>query len=251
MDAFLSKIDSSDSGVPQSDQLLQPLLVEILARLNALSNKVDDIHQLLAVHGEKIEKCAENITTLQQENVELHIKVSALESKIEKQVANAYEEMKMRIEREKNVIIWGVPEGGTDAKVEEIIETLVKPSTVNFTGCFRLGKPHPKRTRPIKVEFKDKNDATLVLRNRKKAPTEIYPNLKIKNDRTPTQIKELSALYKEVEIRNNNGENVIIRYFNGIPKITVTERKSGNKRDREESESPDRRSLKKNQKNGQ
>lgn len=135
------------------------------------------------------------------------------------------QEMQNRNNREKNIVLVGLPEQITstpedrlskdEADVFKIISLVCtgipKPSKV-----FRIGKFKPGKNRSIKVCFETIEPAKNLLRNRNK----LQDGLKIFSDQTPTQQNFMKSLREELKRRQDNGEtNLTIKYVNGTPAI--------------------------------
>ncbi|KAG5879341.1 hypothetical protein JTB14_037900 [Gonioctena quinquepunctata] len=74
----------------------------ILQQLNALTQSMTEIRNLLLAQNEKIESCLAQVTVLKDETDTLKSKVQNLESKMqETNLEETYNEMRMRFEREK------------------------------------------------------------------------------------------------------------------------------------------------------
>lgn len=144
-------------------------------------------------------------------------------------------EMNEREFRSKNIIISGIPEPESSNKMERInidknkVISVIKEIDTNFPEpekILRLGKYNAKKTRPVKVCFKQQEIAKSILRNRNSVKTE---SIKIYSDQTPRQQKYLKNLKNELNRRLQGEEkNLIIKYFNGIPRIVEHMPKNGN-----------------------
>lgn len=137
-------------------------------------------------------------------------------------------ELKIRNEREKNVIIVGLPEHITSNIAEKIskdesavlnITSAVAYDIPKPTKVFRIGKYVSGKNRRIKVCYDTLGPAKQLLRNKDKIPE----NIKIFSDQTPTQQKYLHELKDELARRQKDGENnIIIKYINGTPTIVTS-----------------------------
>lgn len=134
-------------------------------------------------------------------------------------------EVQERNERERNIIIVGLPEQTTanaterasndEADVMQITRSIVL-DTPQPLKVIRIGKYNDNKIRRVKVCYESKYSAKQLLRNRSKLPEHI----KIYSDQTPAQQKYLQNLKKELASRASDGEaNLTIKYINGIPNI--------------------------------
>ena len=172
---------------------------------------------------------------LKQENAALQKKILDLESKLNCSSSDVLQEMEARRIKEKNVIMLGVEETAhTTNQITEILNVITL-GYHKFDTSFRLGRPNSERPRPLKVVFQNPSEALRVLKSKGKIPRDKYPNLQIKNDKTPLQTKQSKEVYEEVTRRKNSGENVSMRFVNNTPIIVV----NNNKRARVHSTSPE------------
>lgn len=135
-------------------------------------------------------------------------------------------EIRDRQEREKNIIIMGIPEQNCQSTEERIYKDEIEVMAVTQSiykdiqkplKIIRLGKYNPTKNRRIKVCYDSKEPAKQLLRGKIKVPG----NIKIYSDQTPAQIKYLQSLKEELLRRTSNGENdLTIKYINGTPTIT-------------------------------
>lgn len=228
------------SGVSPGDSQFQLLM----AQLTVLTNGMNEIRALITVQNRKIDECIENIATLKSENSALKDKVLVLEAKLgDKTMTSIYNECSSRVAREKNVLFYGIDDSYDCSDiVTEIITGLIPVNTPKISGVFRLGKSSSGKSRPIKAELTSKQDAIDILKRKNKLDVIKYPGIKIKNDYTPTQKNELAAIYRELNQRRANGENLMLKFVAGQPTIIPTTQK----RPREEEESPNKNTSKVN-----
>ncbi|KAG5878223.1 hypothetical protein JTB14_020800 [Gonioctena quinquepunctata] len=98
----------------QPFQLLNSQLVTLSAGMN-------DIRALLAEQNEKIDGSMAHIINLREENESLKVRVTDLEKKLDAtSVPTIYAELTSRLDREKNVIIYGIEESEDDTKAYEL-----------------------------------------------------------------------------------------------------------------------------------
>uniref|UniRef100_A0A1Y1JZ86 L1 transposable element RRM domain-containing protein n=1 Tax=Photinus pyralis TaxID=7054 RepID=A0A1Y1JZ86_PHOPY len=198
----------------------------IVLQLTQLNHNVSEMQSTILQQGEKIDKCVQNIYNLKQENVVLHKKIAELEIKLNSSKSEVFQEMHSRMIRERNVIMLGIDEAVEEEdQINEILKD-ISLGHINFEYVLRVGKPTAAKPRPLKVIFKNANDALKVLKSKSKIPREKFPVLQIKNDKTPLQMKECKEAYAEMERRKNLGENVSLRFFNNTPTIVVNSKRS-------------------------
>lgn len=226
----------NDFAKSQNDKLsfIKDELSEIKEEIKTIKSVTENFTQQITQINNDIENIKiNNITTEEKINkIEreiLEIKKSNTTDNLSEAPSPLYEnlilEFKERSEREKNVVIVGVPETNNSNyksrqsyDMEEsikicksIIENCPKP-----TKTMRLGKHISGKNRPLKLIFNDSDTPKLLLRNRVKFPETI----KIYSDQTPAQNQYLLSLKKELQNRLDNGEtNLTIKYNKGVPQI--------------------------------
>ncbi|KAG5881172.1 hypothetical protein JTB14_035679 [Gonioctena quinquepunctata] len=116
----------------------------------------------------------------------------------ETNLEETYNEMRMRFEREKNLIVFGLEENVPADEVARLINELILPHTVAINHITRLGRPKTDHNRPVKVELSSGKEVVTVLRKRLKFSVSKYPRIRIKSDKTPRQMKQLGTLYDDL-----------------------------------------------------
>lgn len=137
-------------------------------------------------------------------------------------------EMSERERRKKNIVIFGLPERltsssqdrtSTDLDVVKNILSLVDNQLANAQfKIFRLGKVRVDYNRPIKVILEDETQAQAVIR-KAAIIRNSYRNVSVSLDRTPRQSEYYKKVRSELQERLAKGEQLKIRYINGLPKI--------------------------------
>uniref|UniRef100_A0A1Y1K7U3 L1 transposable element RRM domain-containing protein n=1 Tax=Photinus pyralis TaxID=7054 RepID=A0A1Y1K7U3_PHOPY len=222
MDALVLQLQAITERLSKLDDINT-----IVTQLSVLNENVSDMNTTILRQGEKIDMCVKNITDLKQENETLHVRISELESKLKSTTSEAVQEMQSRIIRQNNVILLGVDEStSAENQVAEILNDIT-PGYINFESTQRLGHATSKKPRPLKVIFNNPSDALRLLKAKSKIPRTKYPNLQLKNDKTPLQIKECSEAYNEMLRRKKAGENVALRFLNNTPTVVVVRNKRG------------------------
>ncbi|KAG5876462.1 hypothetical protein JTB14_027171 [Gonioctena quinquepunctata] len=89
----------------------------------------------------------------------------------------------MRIEQEKNIIIFGIAENAEANKlVRDILNETTLPE-VQINATFRLGKVKDNKPRLVKVELSNEKDAVAVMKQKHKLSAR-FPEVKIKQHKT-------------------------------------------------------------------
>lgn len=141
-------------------------------------------------------------------------------------------EIQERTQRQKNIIIIGVPESSHENTTErvkydtnEVLNVLqtIEKSCPHPLKIFRIGKYVAGRNRPLKACFESEQIVMRLLRNR----TNIKNNIKLYSDQTYNQRSYLNQLKSELMQRQENGEeNITIKYIKGTPKIVAQQPKN-------------------------
>ena len=118
-----------------------------------------------------------------------------------------------RNDRRQNIVIFGVPETGTDLitngsvtntdeeKVNAILTFIGAPVHNEISSIFRLGKPSEdsEKVRPIKAKCSSSATATVILKNAKKLKDLQNFTVYIKPDKTKSEVEEYRRLGKRKE----------------------------------------------------
>lgn len=138
-------------------------------------------------------------------------------------------EFTARESKKKNVIIFNTPEQNgpredreqLDAQfANKLLQCLAPERRSNPSSVQRIGKFDSSKKRPLKLTFDDEGDAHSMIRKAfklKNLPQ--YNGVSISLDRTKMQVDHYKRLKNTMQERINNGEQLIIRYMGGSPKI--------------------------------
>nr|CAI5832292.1 unnamed protein product [Callosobruchus analis] len=134
------------------------------------------------------------------------------------------EEIQERHYKANNIMIFNLPEdvenrSEKDSDMQKVRGTIkdITQDEPRVLKTFRVGKRNKNGFRPLKEVFQLHEDAMIVLRNKKEIKRD--RKLFIEPDLTVMQLGVLNKLKSELKERKEKGENVAIRYKNGIPKI--------------------------------
>lgn len=177
----------------------------------------------------------EIITSLQNDIKQLKCETQINETKtvLRNGFDEAIIEFQERTERSKNIILTGIPEAPSKSVADRLDHDMSKANNVIktiYADCpepkkiFRIGKYIENKSRPIKVCFDFQDPVKRILRNKhnfKINGTRVY------SDQTPYQQNFMANLKKELQQRQDNGEeNLRIKYIKGIPKIIKAQPKN-------------------------
>lgn len=135
-----------------------------------------------------------------------------------------------RMIRSRNVIIAGITEenGSHTDRIEKDKNTVSKILNTVFDNndhesplkITRIGNTSNSKPRLVKVTFHDNLTAKLFLKNKNRLLGTPYEKFKVKDDKTPIQVKYLNDLRDKLNERLSAGElGLTIKYEKGIPVI--------------------------------
>ncbi|KAJ3652304.1 hypothetical protein Zmor_018282 [Zophobas morio] len=162
----------------------------------------------------------------------LQTQINELKSNIKANTSNKitseeeiFAEINDRLHRSKNVIVYNLSEFQSDDlntrinKDKESVSNILNSMNLPLYEfkSIRLGTAKQNsKPRPLKLIFKNANEAMEVLKDRRKAPNDI----KLNYDQTILQREKYKMVRQELQTRLSNGEqNLAIRYIRGEPKI--------------------------------
>lgn len=217
---------------------LQRDMTEIKEQLYTIKVSMDvvieDQHKMKVELEQLKTLCNTNEHSIKKLQTDVNMSKTSRSSSSQAQAASfTYEEVlsecQERTQRQKNIIILGIPEPSTQDKNErfeydrnevlKVINNIYKncPDPIKI---FRIGKNTPGRNRLIKVCLESEQEALKLLRNR----GNLQNNIKIYSDQTPNQQNHLKLLREELTQRLQSGEaNLAIKYIRGTPKIILAQ----------------------------
>lgn len=230
MTAMLTSIDTNQKS----------FIEKITGDLTAIKTQVSEIKYTIDNLTTEQHTIKSDITSIKNKNTFLETKIESLQSMVDNTALSSsllhetpnisetiISEISARETRSKNIILVGISEpivANKDERIEKDKNEVIKVLKKIVADCpeparlFRLGKYNPKKQRPIKVCFQSKEAALLLLRNKNNLESD---NFKIYSDQTPQQQKHLKDLQEQLKREHEKGnKHLIIRYVNGIPKIT-------------------------------
>ncbi|KAL0819432.1 hypothetical protein ABMA28_007537 [Loxostege sticticalis] len=205
-------------------KIIREEMREIKDEIKAIKSVTENFTQQLKEVNDDIKNIKLNNTATQEKICHLEKEISQLKTKDSSdnliaespllKCENLIQELKDRSDREKNIIITGIPEK-TDKhfnvrRIHDIEEFTKLATSVIYV---------PGKNRPLKISFNKNDTPKLLLQNRAKFPDTV----KIYSDQTPTQKQYLQSVKEELKRRLDEGEkDLIIKYIKGIPSIIET-----------------------------
>lgn len=146
-------------------------------------------------------------------------------------------EVKERVQRENNIIIYGVPEESAINATSDIdtVQSIMSTCNPNQTleispnNVMRIGTKTEDKIRPLRVIFNNPFMVTNILRQKHKLRSKKgFSKVYLKNDETRYQRNFYLQCKETLKSRLDNGEaNLSIKYIRGVP--TIVSIKSGKK----------------------
>jgi len=187
-----------------------------------LLSKIEKLFDLLNSTNDKLNQVV-------SENARFQEKLCLLESRIVKlelnPITNAnvsysdmFNELHDRQSREKNIILFNVPESINDVDDTSLVhDILAKIDATSLIVC--LGKLGPKLG-PIKITCEKKSDVGLILKSKNRLrnlPDKKFIHITV--DWITSQRSFYNKVREQLSIRKNNGKTIYIGYIKEVPTI--------------------------------
>nr|CAI5852005.1 unnamed protein product [Callosobruchus analis] len=238
------KVNSGDNGTPfkkslkneDGDKLFEQIKLYFNEILETQIKRImEENEKLLNIYQQKIailENEVLKIASVQDRASKLERQLEKLSAKLEKSdvdivnINNKLYEMKYqevsrntineindRETRKNNLMVFNLEEGDNTVNCDtvaakEIIKHVCAGLNANDIKTFRVGRPQPNKTRPLRVVMKSQTEVRNVFfkaKELKKAPK--YEHLALGLDKTPAQLAAFKNLKKELETRIQSGED--------------------------------------------
>lgn len=206
------------AGLAADDRITRKKIRSVRVYCNRCADRVDELNDLKV----EIKNLTEKITSLERK-----VAQSSTSSLNGGSMEDIIAEVNERLKRSKNIIIRGVPEqvSGNDyadeRSVSDLLDSFVSDTTP--TSVVRLGRTKPginDQPRPIKVTFSSESVVKKILKAKSRLVDPKYKRVKIYDDQTPTQLKQLQNLRDQLKGRQESGEKgLTIKYVKGVPRI--------------------------------
>lgn len=216
----LQKISENITAIKDQLNDLNSTTQHLMSENHAIKQQIANLTSNVSETEDKIKELQEDVQLVKSS---LHTSVKTSPSAIYNELLA---EMEDRKERDKNIIVTGIPEQYTENKQQrqdtDKREIRNKISTI-YPECpppekiIRIGKFDSSKPRPIKVCYAVPETVKTILRNKRNVELD---SIKIYSDKTPYQQQQMKILQEELKTRTKNGEtNITIKYIKGIPKI--------------------------------
>ncbi|CAG9818079.1 unnamed protein product [Phaedon cochleariae] len=202
--------DSSTASGPLNTNHFNAIMAQLSTVTNAITasnSKISELANILTSHAAEISQLRDENKILQQKMISLENKISI--SGVSKEVDHEQlvVEATERIKREKNIILFGIPESNHSI-------------TTNTPRLLKVVLPSPEIALPV-------------LKKKANIPRNRFPNVRVKPDLTPSQNNQLKKLRTELNERISKGtggtESTILQRNNTCTTFVSTKRKTGNR----------------------
>lgn len=126
-------------------------------------------------------------------------------------------EIEDRQKRANNIMLFNLPESHDDTVNAKEILKLITNDDITVQKAVRVGKPNKNGFRALKLTVNSSKEAEKVITAKKGVlkGRGVY----VSADLTPQQCVNIKKLRQEVDSRKRNGENVILKFIKGVPRI--------------------------------
>lgn len=220
----INTIRNTMGGIMTQINDIKSTTTSVLAEQTEIKEHVKKFEMSISLGETKMKSLEAEITNIKQSSQT----TTFTQEKQLHQEEQIIQEVQNRNNREKNIVLVGLPESSLSNREERMskdendvlrIITSLSTEIPKPIKVFRIGKYKLGKNRSLKVCFDGIGPAKQLLRNKDKLPDDI----KIYSDQTPAQQHYLKVLKDELKRRENNGEtNLTIKYINGTPTIIKT-----------------------------
>lgn len=186
---------------------------------------------------DKLQKAFEDLQTVVSKHQDDLASIKSQGNLNHNNLEDIISEIGERHKRSCNFLIHGAVEKTSNSSSErhshdvQIVTGLLNQvsETVPSFHVTRLGKPRTdsNRPRPLKVILGNPGDALEVIKQKARNPLKEYlekNSLTVSADLTPLQRDHMKNLIEELKLKQSQGENVVIKYINGVPRIVTPKR---------------------------
>lgn len=193
--------------------------------MNQFSLLRSDISTMFDKHEQMIANCSSEVRDLRRENSELRHRVEHLQDRLDSiDPQQIVAETKDRVDRERNIMIWGVLEPAKREAdrvfVAEVLTFLAQIPPEGIIEVYRVGKKRNASPRVIKVCLASTLHRNAILKAKRTLKNSKYASVYIKPDLTIQQTELLKTTRDQLRAREANGETGLrILHRNGVPTI--------------------------------
>ena len=142
-------------------------------------------------------------------------------------INEAVDEIYLRELKSKNIIFYNIPDPNDKEEDLKLIKKILSKSKiiVNIKNVIRFGSFDQTNTkpRPLLLKLKEKREVSYCFTNKKKILNQFinleYKEVKMLHDQTKLQADNMKKIYKEKEEREKKGENLVVKFSLGQPKL--------------------------------
>ncbi|KAJ8685894.1 hypothetical protein QAD02_021687 [Eretmocerus hayati] len=210
-------LDATDDLLTQMRKLMKGELER------STSNIKNNIDMKTEAISSKIDKLSERVDDLEHDIDDLNSRVTVLESaKHNHQIELndiLVDEIKERIYRERNVIIFGIQESEDPLYLTQVLQNMLNRAPFNLQDIqfFRIRNQNGNTSRPVELILQSADHAKWIIRNQRKI---CDGNIRRSSDKTHAQQQYIHNLMLSLEERKKRGEkDIVIKSINGTPTI--------------------------------
>ncbi|KAJ8665944.1 hypothetical protein QAD02_007606 [Eretmocerus hayati] len=213
------------------DEFTNTQMLEVIRRMlkkdgtNTIAEINRNTNEKTKVITDSLKSLSSRLMSVEEQITELDNRVTVIENSHwneQQEISeNVVSEVKERIYREKNVIMFGVPEFETPQLLQDLLTTMLAnaPFQLNNIQYHRIGKTTGDKCRPLKLKLDSLDDAKWMLINQRKFCPD---SIRCSNDKTLMQQQVIHNVLNELEDRRKSGENnLLLKYVKGVPTIIV------------------------------
>lgn len=230
------------SPIQSQTSKIQPSLLDIMNSLKTQDGKLTSITTKISIQENKtdsiinkLENLTYEIANLREENKTLKTELDTLRKRVDSLDAstkvttinpdfNIIHEVQERMEKSKNIIIFGVNEvNDIDDDSPNTVKTIFNALSIStpIIHATRIGKKNEK-PRPILVNLANKREVLSILKAKRKLRTiDTLKHIFIGTDQTIQQRNQYKDIKRQIDEKKLQGDNSwFIKFVDGIPTPT-------------------------------
>lgn len=219
--AKLENLSSNISCMRDDIESIKASQHELSIQVASCSAKIAEHDRILMEQARQVEACTVQLSSLDSGLSLIRAQIGQVTPHGGLNSPTSTNELLIEIEerkrRSRNIMVYNLPIEKDVANVLIPINLMLSEIDPDLKAikALRVGGKNTSGA-SLKITMETSELATKILKNRNKISNK---NVKLHSDLTPMQIQHLKDLREELNHRNSNGENLTIKYINGVPKI--------------------------------